>query len=889
MIWHHEQPENVAKELQSNIENGLSHDEVKARLEEDGHNHYYQKPSLSVIKQLRKRLNALPMILIMLAALFMLCFHVVLLYINPQADVSLIEPLLLLLLPPVSHLIAVLWQRHGTAKLHHLTNAQTNSAKVLRGGEVLTVSAADVVRGDILYLETGMIIPADCRLITSNELYCDEFVVSGEDVDVAKNADVTLDGITPLPDRANMVYAGCGVSRGDGTAIVVSTAKSTEYALRLNDPNNQGSLLPGISKDVKSLERLVTLPVLGLSLIVLLVGIFRNLSSFEALASIVSPLLTMTAVAIPSGLTIAAIVAMAMGMQHVVARSADVRDLSVMDTLSRVTVICADKTGSLTVDEKKPVSVFTGDETEELSHMPSNRAQTLIRLAVLCTAHDTTKTGVDNHLLANPTESAIVEYARDIGIERRSLMEDAPRLAQIPFDTARRCMTVVHLVAGRRVMITMGAPETVLSFCSAGPIEKAAEANRQMGQQALRVLAVAYKYVDELTSAEIDDSQETDMMLAGLIALMDQPREDSINAIKECQNGGIITVMITGDTKETALAVGQQLGLLQDDTQLLTGDELHAMSHEEFDSSVGIYRVFAQVTPDDKERIIRAWQKRGAVVAAMGNELADVPALQRADIGCATGAADCDMTRNESDLTLYDNNFSTLVDTIKHARGIYSNIRKALQYTLTCGLALIVASLLTLIMYNHFALSPTAMALYMVLGVLCSFAIAYESGDRHALREKPRRGLSRLMPTSSWVRTLWQGALTGVCAFLAFDTGRAGATDTMADPDAFGLTTVFITLIFARLWLMLATHRFHSASGTHFANRIMPTVVLIGVLVTGLLVVLEPIGALFGLVKVSLSNWILALVLSAVPALVTALIRFIIHLLTTVRHPEDNA
>ncbi len=889
MIWHHELPENVAKELQSNTEHGLSHDEVAARLEEDGHNHYYEKTTVSVMKKLRKRLNSLPMILIILAALFMLCFHIILLYVNPQAGVSLLEPFVLLLLPPVGHLIGALWQRHGTAKLHRLTNAQTNSAKVLRGGEVLTVSAADVVRGDILLLETGMIIPADCRLITSNELYCDEFVVSGEDLDVAKNADVTLDGITPLPDRVNMVYAGCGVSRGEGTAIVVSTAKSTEYALRLNDPNNQGSPLPGISKDIKSLERLVTLPVLLLSAVVLVIAVLRNLSSFAALASVVSPLLTMTAVAIPAGLTVAAIVAMAMGMQHVVSRSADVRDLSVMDTLSRITVICADKTGSLTVDEKKPVSIFTGEDIEELTRMPSNRAQTLIRLATLCTANDTTKTGVDNHLLANPTESAIVEYARDIGIERRLLMEETPRLAQIPFDTTRRCMTVVHLVAGRRLMITMGAPEVVLSCCSAGPIEKAEEVNRQMGQQALRVLAVAYKYVDELNGSEIDESQESDMMLAGLISLMDQPRDDSINAIKECQNGGIITVMITGDTKETALAVGKELGLLTDDTQLLTGDELHEMSHEEFDSSVGIYRVFAQVTPDDKERIVRAWQKRGAVVAVMGNELADVPALQRADIGCATGAADCDMTRNESDLTLYDNNFSTLVDTIKHARGIYSNIRKALQYTLTCGLALIVACLLTLIMYNHFALSPTAMAVYMVIGVLCTFAIAYESGDRHALKEKPRRGLSRLMPTSSWIRTLWQGALTGVCAFLAFDTGRAGATDALSDPDAFGLTTVFITLIFARLWLMLATHRFHSASGTHFRNHVMPTVVLIGVLLTGLLVVIEPLGALFGLVKVSLSNWILALALSAIPAVVTALIRFIIHLLTTVRRPEDAA
>ncbi|MBQ4616796.1 MAG: cation-transporting P-type ATPase [Clostridia bacterium] len=890
MIWHHEQPENVAKELQSNLETGLSEDEALHRLEEDGHNRYFEKPTVSILKQVRKSLHKLPMVLIIIAALFLLGYNILLLYMTGSCG-SLIEPLVLLLLPPIGHWIGALWQRHGTSKLHKISNNQTNTVKVLRGGEQQTISAADVVRGDVLFLEMGMIIPADCRLITAEELYCDEYVVSGEDTDIAKVADVCHDGITPLPDRTNMVYAGCGVSHGSGTAIVVNTAQSTEYALRLNDPNNQSSPLPGISKDIKSFERLVSLPIVILSAIILLIGVLKNLFDLSAMVTLVSPILVMAAAAIPTGLTVAAIVAMAMGMEHVVKRHAEVRDLSVMDTLSRVTVICADKTGSLTVDEKKPVSVFLGDTIEELTKMPSNRAQTLIRMATMCTAHDTKKTGVDNHLVANPTESAIIEYARDIGIERRTVMEETPRLASIPFDTARRCMSVVHLVSGRRLMVTMGAPETVFSYCSAGPIEQAEEAYRNLGQQALRVLAVAYKYVDETDSAEFDESQEANMMLVGLIALADQPRDDSIKAIAECQSGGIITVMMTGDTAETALAVGKQLGILQDDTQLLTAEELREMSHEEFDSSVGIYRVFARITPDDKERIVRAWQKRGATVAVMGNELADVPALQRADIGCATGAADCDMTRNEADLTLYDNNFSALVNSIKHARGIFCNIRKALKYTVTCSLTLIVATLLTVCAYNHVSLSASATALYLLFGMLCTMAICYESGDRHALHEKPRRGMSRLMPASSWVDTLWQGGLAGVCAFLAFDTGRAGVPSellNMAGKDIeFGATTAFITLMLSRLFMMLATHH-HDARSARFANRVMPTIVLIGVLVTGLLVVIEPLGGVFGLTKVGVSNWLLATAFAAIPAVATILVRFIHRLLTTVRRADAN-
>ena len=886
MIWHHETPDSVAQELQTNTEYGLSEAEAKERLTEYGYNRYREKKTAPVFSEWMKQLRSLPMVLVLIAAIVLLCLNIMLLYFKVSENPWILtEPFLMILIPVFGHLAGALWQKHGTAKLHYITNAQTTTVTVLRDGNTCEIGAAEVVRGDILFLEAGMIIPADCRLISSEELACDEYILTGEDMDVEKSADVLLDGITPMPDRTNMVYAGCGVSRGSATAVVVSIGQSTEYALMLNDPNFQDSPLPDLSKDIRSFEKLVTLPILILSVIILIIAVIKHLTGIADIVSVIPTVMTLAAVCIPTGITAAAVVAMAIGMHHVVKDVADVRDLAVMDTLSRVTVICADKTGTLTTDKKQPVSVFTGD-TELLSRMPSNRAQMLIRLATLCTAADTQKTGVNKELLQNPTESAIIEYARDIGIERRILMEDSPRLAEIPFDPARRCMSVVHLVAGRRLMITMGAPEVILSYCTGGALEGAEEAYQNMANQALRVLAVAYRYIDNVGDT-IDPSYECDMTLAGLIALADHARGESVKAIEECAKGGITTIMVTGDNEATAEAVAMELGILKDSSQLITGEQLSNMSHEEFDKSVGLYRVFARITPEQKERIIRAWQKRGAVVAATGSGLPDVPALQRADIGCATGASDCDMTRNESDVTMYDNSFATLVETIQQARGIYTNIRKALQYVLTCAVALFVATFFTLLgSQGTFVMSSASMALYMAMGIIGVFAIAYEAGDSRALTEKPQRGLYRLMPSGAWLELLWQGALTGICAFLAFDMGCSGASSSEEAP-LWGMTTAFLTLMLSRSWILLTTHR--HVRRRHSANTMLLPIFFISVALTLIPLTVPAIRAAFGMTGVGVRNWILGIILSAIPAATIVVIRFVFGTIINSRRRDHKA
>lgn len=888
MIWHHETPQAVMLELQTDIETGLSGEEAAARLAEYGQNRYYEKHDEPFLRRFLKQMKSLPTVLLLIAALWLLLFDLLALYRGES--VSLIPPFLVLFLPPLGHLLCALWQKRATSHLHRLSNAQNNNVSVLRDGEWQTVSAADVVRGDIIRLEAGMILPADCRLIETEDLRCDECILTGEEVEIVKTADILLDGITPMMDRINMVYAGCGVSHGSGIAVAVATAQSTEYAVMLNAPGRKEAELPVISKDIAAMERLTSLPILLLSFVILIISFIQNVGDLSSMAqngflASVPTILAIAAAAVPVALTTTAMIAMAMGLRHVNDRSADIRDLSVMGALSRVSVICANKTGLLTSDEKKPVSVYTGEEVELLSRIPSERAQTLIQMATLCTANDTQMAGKDNTLIGNPTESAIIEYARDIGIERRTLMEEAPRLAEIPFDAQRRCMSVVHLVAGHRLMISMGAPDAVLSFCC-GSVEKAQKVATDMGESALRVLAVAYKYVDTLSSDEIDESQESNMTFGGLIALADRPREDSVKAIAECAKGGIVTVMMTGDNPATAKAVGEQLGILYSDSQLLTGEELADISDEELRQSIGNYRVFAQISAADKLRIIRAWQSRGAAVAVTGSGLADVPALQTAEVGCATGAADCDMTRDASDLTLHDNRFSSLVDVIRQSRGIYANIRKATQYTLTCGLALLLASLLTLLAHGCLPFSPAALVIYWLIGLAATVSIGYEAGDNQALKEKPRRGLGRMMPPSAWITVLWQGVLTGLCLFFAFDNGQMGASTLESDPvhgaTAFGMTTAFITLVLSRLWLML-TVRSARAGQKHTGNRIMPIVFIVSFIVMALLCIIAPLSTLFGLTCVLPSNWLLAVILSLIPAAAEWVVRFVNRLTKSVK------
>ncbi len=872
MIWHHESAEAVLTELQSDTEYGLTAEEAAGRLAMDGQNRYYEKISTPIPRALAHHMKSLPVILLMLAAAWQLVMCVASLISGQPAE--WLPAVISLLLPLLGALMCVLWERRATSHLHRVSNTQNNTVAVLRDGEWLSLSAADVVRGDVLRLETGMIVPADARLITADDLRCDECVLTGEETEIIKSADAQLEGITPMRDRVNMVYAGCGVSHGGGTAVVVATAQTTEYALMLNDPRRRNSPLPVIGKDIDALGRLVMLPVLVIDIVLLILSIVRGAWSMNT----VPVLLAAAAAAIPTGLTAVSTIAMATGMRQINDRRADVRELSVMGELSRVSVIIANKTGVFTSDEKRPVYVFTGGQTEMLTRMPSARAQLLIRMATLCTENDTQMTGRDNDLIGNPTESAIIEYARDIGMERKQLMEGTPRLAMIPFDPARRCTSVVHLVSGRRLMITMGAPDAVLKLC-AEDIGGARRAEREMEEEALRVLAVAYKYVDDIAVERFDISEESNMTLAGLIALGDHPREDSEEAVSACAKGGITTVMTTGDAPVNARAVGEQLGILRDKDELITGEQLAFLSDEQLSREIHLYRVFAHVNANDRLRIVRAWQKTDATVAVTGSGLADVPVLQAADVGVACGTADCDMTRDASDVALHDNRFSSLVDVIRGARGVYANIRKATQYMITCGISLLCALLLCVIVHGTLPLSPLALALYWGTGLAITLSLGNELPDRRALFEKPRHGISRLMPPASWTASLWQGLLIGISTFIAFDVGRMGAGDE-SQILLYGATTAFITLTLSRLWLALLS----GGSGGKHGGRLMPLIVMLCFIAMALCVVISPVGALFGFTPVLPSNWLLSALFSLIPAAAVLVTRTVFGLTRSVKN-----
>ncbi len=873
MIWHHETSEAVIRELGTDDENGLTAEEAAARLAEDGHNRYYEKKTKPVFRQIGEQLKKPSMWILALSGLLLLISAVVALMNDQPAN--FLSAAVVLLLPFFGALVCVLMERRATSHLHRVSNTQNNTVTVLRDGEWISLSAADVVRGDVLRLLEGMIIPADARLIEAQDLRCDQCVLTGEETEVAKSADALLEVHVSLSERANMVYAGCGVSHGSGIAVVVATAQATEYALMLNDQSRENSPLPVIGRDIASLEKIIQLPITVIAAVLALLAVFRHtgslLASFSGICAVI-------AAAIPTGLLAVATIAMATGLREINDRHADVRELSVMGALARVTVICANKTGMLTSDEKRPVCVFTGDQTELLSRIPSDRAQLLIRLAALCTESDTRMAGRDNDLIGNPTESAVIEYARDIGLERRQLMEDAPRLAVLPFDRVRRRTSVVHLVSGRKLMITMGAPDAIYDICD-GECNGAKQAQRGMEEEALRVLAVAYKYVDDLAAEHFSASEEHAMTLAGLIALGDRPREDSAQAIAACSVGGITTVMTTGDSPVTAKAVGEQLGILWDDSEMITGEQLALLTDDQLEKEIHHYRVYAQIGQEDRLRVIRAWQKTGETVAVTGSGLSDVPALQAADVGCAAGAADCDMTRDASDVALHDNRFASLVDVIRQARGVYANIRKATQYAVTCGIACVFSALLGIIVHKTLPVSAPGMALFWMAELVLTLAIGFSSPDRHALVEKPRKGLSRLMPPGAWGAAVWQGLLTGICVFIAFDIGRMGAGKNGSELELFGVTTAFITLILSRLWLaLLCGHNRHGV-------RMVPLMAVVVFIVSALCVVIPPVSGVMGLTQVLPSNWLIAVLLSLIPAVAAFIAKTFSGLTRSVKEP----
>ena len=877
MIWYSSHLDDVAQELKTDLEKGLSESEAAIRLQEYGTNKLNEKKPRSFFHRFLDQMKDAMVIILILAAIVSLGLSIYNFIQGTEAD--WIEPIVIVLIVIVNGLLGVIQESKAEAALEALKNMSSPSARVLRDGELRTISSTALVPGDVLDMEAGDLVPADCRLISSSSFKCDESALTGESIPVEKDASANIADIAPLGDRLNMAYSGCAVSYGHARALVVETGMHTEMGKIASMLENEEETATPLQNRLAHLGKTLGFLALGICVIIFIVGLIYRLPVLDMFMTAIS----LAVAAIPEGLPAIVTIVLAIGVQRMVAKNAIIRRLPAVETLGSASVICSDKTGTLTQNRMTLTRLFCGGHViDDLDSPLSEGALALIRLATLCTDGTVqVKDGKEVHI-GDPTETAIVACALHQGLDKADLMIQHPRLGEIPFDSDRKLMTTIHLIEGQNIVIVKGAPDVLFERCVSGPIEAAAATNEDMGRQALRVLAVAYKTIDEVPVECRSEELEQGLTFAGLVGMIDPPRPEAIEAIRECDAAGIRTIMITGDHVVTASAIARQLGILHDDSEAITGAQLAAMSDEELFQNIRRYRVYARVTPSDKIRIVKAWQQAGEIVSMTGDGVNDAPALKAADIGCAMGITGTDVAKGAADMTLTDDNFATIVTAVREGRGIYDNIRKSVQFLLSCNLGEILTVFLAMLLWRESPLMPVQLLwINLVTDSLPALALGMEPVEKDVMRRKPRAKTESLFAHGMGIRAGFQGMLIGLLALIAYAIGSrflhpAGdgfwgclfATPTHSNI-VLGETMAFAVLALSQLVHAFNVRSYHSLFRVGFHTNLYMVGAFLASLILMLVVLFVPVlQNVFDVTQMNVSAWGIVVGLALVPLVV---------------------
>ncbi|MGM9537485.1 MAG: calcium-translocating P-type ATPase, PMCA-type [Candidatus Onthomonas sp.] len=853
--WHTMTPGQACAALKSDLARGLSPGEVKLRLEEQGPNELNRTPKTPLLQRLWEQLRD-PMILVLLAAAAVS-------YLASRGE-DWLDTVIILLIVLVNAVISLIQESNAERALEALQAMAAPQARVIRAGNHHKIDAAGLVPGDVIQLEAGDYVPADARLIQAAGLRVDESAITGESVPVEKRAEVILDKDTPLGDRANLLIGSTVVTGGRATALVVATGMDTEVGRIASLLMNQDRGETPLQKKMGEISKTLSFVCLSACAVMFGVGLLQGKEMLSMFLIAVS----LAVAAIPEGLPAIVTIVLAMGVQQMAGRNAIVKKLPAVETLGCASVICSDKTGTLTKNQMTVTQVWTA----------SGRGEKLaLSIGALCSD---TQIRPDGTLSGDPTENAIVAAARDKGVDKPQLEQEFPRRAELPFDSERKLMSTIHPspAGGYRVMVK-GAPDVLLGRCSSylaqgvRPLDGAGRsaietANHRMADDALRVIGLAYRELDRLPGQLNSRTVERDLIFVGLVGMIDPPRKEVKAAVEECYRAGIRPVMITGDHKATAVAIAKELNIFRKGSIALTGAELDFMPPELLEEQAARCAVYARVSPEHKLRIVQALQKRGEIVAMTGDGVNDAPALKAADIGCAMGVTGTDVAKGAADMVLTDDNFSTIVAAVEQGRGIYANIKKAVHYLLSCNIGEIVTIFLaTVLNFHQVPLIPVQLLwLNLVTDSLPALALGVEPVEPGVMEQPPRSGSEPLFTPSFGLQLLWQGAMVGGLTLTAYFLGEY----ILSDPgEAYAAAN---TMSFATLTLCQLFHAFDVRSERTslfrigvFSNPAMNRAFLLGLILQLSVLLLPPLQRVFSVVPLSALEWAAVLVLSVLP------------------------
>ena len=786
---HHLPIDEVLSTLAVDKTQGLSSQEVELRLAKYGQNKLKEKKKKGFFARFIEQFKDV-MILILLAAA-VVSFVIACVEREPM---EFFEPVLILFIVVVNAFLGVYQESKAEKALDALKNLSAPHARVLRDGKECVIDSADLVVGDIIFLEAGDFIPADARLITSTALKSEESALTGESVPSEKFADHPVEENAPLGDRTNMVFSGCSITYGTATAVVTATGMDTEMGKIANLLDSEEETKTPLQQKLATLGKYLGIIALAACGIVFVVGLINDIHPLEIFMTAVS----LAVSAIPEGLPAIVTIVLSIGVQRMVKKNAIIRRLPAVETLGGASVICSDKTGTLTQNRMTLVSVYLDGkpENEKVTAEMTDDAKTLLRLGTLCCDGSVVEgeNGVFKHL-GDPTETAIVYAGLINGMTRDDLEKSFPRVDGVPFDSDRKLMSVICKEGDKYLVVTKGAFDMIKKICISGDLAKAEERTNTMSADSLRVLAVAYKYIDALPSEVTAETVENNLTFAGLVGMIDPPRPEAKAAVAVCRKAGIKPVMITGDHVVTATAIAKEIGIFVDGDVAMTGAELDKLNDDELDEMVEKISVYARVSPENKIRIVKAWQRKGHVVSMTGDGVNDAPALKAADIGCAMGITGTDVAKGAADMTLTDDNFATIVDAVREGRGIYANIKKVVGFLLGTNIGEILSVFIAMLLWHESPLlSMQLLWINLVTDSFPAICLGMEAVEKDVMDRKPKPKTEGLFAHGFGVRVIIQGFMFGGLTLIGYYLGK-----TMVDIEGAGYTMAFMVLSLSQI------------------------------------------------------------------------------------------
>lgn len=877
---------------------GLSNSEVERRKKKYGLNKLRDSKKKNLFIRFLEQFKDV-MILVLLAAV-VISFVVAGLNWEIEGAIGLVEPFIILLIVFVNAIIGLVQQQKAEKSLEALKKMTVPKTTVLRDGKKIDVLVSELVPGDIVYLEAGDFVPADGRIIESNSLRCIEASLTGESVPVEKYANQTFLENTMLADRTNVVYSSCSVIYGSAIIVVTEIGMKTEIGKIAAQLEQAKSEITPLQKRLNFLGKILALICLIVCAIMLIVGIVAyHMPIMESVMTAIS----LAVAAIPEGLAVVVTVILSIGVNQMVKHNAIVKNLTTVETLGSTSIICSDKTGTLTQNVMTVISAYDGKESENISENNSEKIKHLLELGTLCNNGDVQFKEGKEILIGDPTETSIISAAIKNKINVEKLLKKYPRVAEIPFDSERKLMTTINKIDGKYIAIVKGAFDSLYTYCKKGDLKKAKEINDEYSNQALRVIGIAIKEFKTLPKVITAKTIEKDLSFIGLIGMIDPPRPEVKKSIEECKQAGIKTIMITGDHVLTAQAIAKQLGIFSENDIAITGLQLQAMTDKQLDEKIKNIVVYARVSPSDKIRIVQAWERAGQVVAMTGDGVNDAPALKAADIGCAMGNVGTDVAKDTADMILTDDNFSTIVRAVKQGRGVYENIKRVLVFLLGCNIGEILVVFFAMLVFiplmgdNVHAPLGALQILWinLITDSLPAIALGTEKIDPNVMFKTPTRRSESIFANFVWLKIILLGVLIGGLSLAAYSIGFFFASDlginvtSVQDQIIAGSTMAFIVLGVSQLVHVYNLRKDKSIfTYNPFNNKYLNGAVLISFLLVALVIFIPQVADVFSMKILSWQLYLVALGLCLSTVLFSECIKPLINYLEKIEVSKNK-